>query len=198
MYELCFVSGMSSVEIAQWIQGLGTVGAAIIALVVVYEHHRLQVKREEIDRKNEQSRILKMLIDVANGIFHMAGSVDEARSNPARKEDASTRRYYLSKFVHFSEMLKLVPASNLPTAPAFDSFVTIRWWLDRAIAILQDQVRFGQDIDPEQCGEKYGLPWRPIVGHLREALELLRQELDFVRSGAPRTIGPYAEDHQHN
>lgn len=194
MYELCFLSNISADQWAAWTQALGSVAAIFAAIWISNRQHKLEVLRAKEEKRLAAVDVLHIVTDVVGTLYLTVGGIDEFRSNGENIESKRRRNYFRNSLLHLERTLDAIPAANMPSPEAFRELATVKWWLGEALRILGRDVDSVHDNPPVPCSEEYGLPWRPIVGSLRDAKELLIQELSVFRDGATRTIGSYAEE----
>ncbi len=65
MNKLCLITNLSSIELAQWVQALGTIAAALLALGAVLLQHYLENHREIRASFNKKDAQLKALLYVS-------------------------------------------------------------------------------------------------------------------------------------
>jgi hypothetical protein len=170
------------IDFASWTQAIGSVLAILVAIGVAgWQSYSSKKQAIELEIR-EKDRLLLVLYNLAMRIHYFFASIDEQRSKEGGAETYQTREYYRRKLLHYQAEMDKIPIYYLPSFETYQQVVKLKEELDRAERELFKLKDDPIDTALMTCSELYGKNWRPMVGNSREAMELLRDELNkFAR-----------------
>jgi hypothetical protein len=151
MNSLCFMTNLSSSDLAAWVQAIGTIAAVGAALIVVIWQHHLEKLRVAKSHRDLVTRYLSSAISLAGGVKQNAETLrDWCEMTLSRKQEL----FFMAKNVEsISNALNNIPIWELDTFELIVNVVPIQ----SLSKILLETVRYAENL------EDGTLNWKPTT-----------------------------------